>query len=99
MDKKRKAVALEYDTSKYQAPKIVAKGINQLAERIIQVAKDHNVPIYEDANLVEVLTKLELNTYIPPDLYQAVAEILIFIYKLNQKWQEKYGKDLLHSPG
>lgn len=99
MNKTRKAVALKYDVSKYQAPKIVAKGLNQLAERIIQVAKDHDVPIHEDANLVEVLTQLELNTQIPPDLYQAVAEILVFIYKLNQKWSGKYGKDLLHSTG
>jgi len=99
MDKRRKAVALEYVPSKYQAPKIIAKGINQLAERIIQVAKEHNVPIHEDANLVEVLTKLELNTQIPPDLYQAVAEILVFIYKLNQNWPKKDGTNLLHSQG
>ncbi len=90
-NQRRKAVALEYDASKEQAPKIVAKGIGQLAEQIIQVAKEHNVSIHEDANLAEVLTKLELNTHIPPDLYQAVAEILVFIYKLNQKWIEKYG--------
>jgi len=99
MDNRRKAVALKYEAVKEQAPKVVAKGINQLAQRIIQVAKDHNVPIHEDANLVEVLTKLELNTQIPPDLYQAVAEILVFIYKLNQKWSEKYGKNLHHSQG
>ncbi|MEW6095136.1 MAG: EscU/YscU/HrcU family type III secretion system export apparatus switch protein [bacterium] len=98
MEQRRKAVALEYDPSKAQAPKIVAKGIGQLAERIIQVAKDHDVPIYEDANLAEVLTKLELDTQIPIDLYQAVAEILVFIYKLNQKWVERYGRDL-HSQG
>jgi len=91
MDKKRKAVALRYDSSKDQAPKIVAKGKGQLAERIIQVAQDHNVPIHEDPNLVEVLTKLELDTQIPPDLYQAIAEIFVFIYKLNQKWVERYG--------
>ncbi|MEW6607329.1 MAG: EscU/YscU/HrcU family type III secretion system export apparatus switch protein [bacterium] len=93
---KRKAVALEYDGDKGHAPKIVAKGKGKLAERIIQVARDHNVLIYEDANLAEVLTKLELNTQIPPDLYQAVAEIFVFIYKLNQKWPTKYGRKNLY---
>lgn len=90
-DQRKKAVALEYDISKYHAPKIVAKGTGQLAERIIQIAKEHNVPIHEDANLIEVLSKLELNAQIPPDLYQAVAEILVFIYKLNQEWAKRYG--------
>jgi flagellar biosynthesis protein len=90
-NRRKKAVALEYDADKYQAPKIVAKGTGQLAERIIQVAKEHDVPIHEDANLAEVLTKLELDTEIPPHLYQAVAEILVFIYKLNKEWAQRYG--------
>ena len=80
-----KAVALKYDAAKAQSPKIVAKGIGELAERIIEVAKEHNVSIHEDPNLAEVLTKLELNTEIPPDLYQAVAEILVFVYNLNKR--------------
>lgn len=90
-DNRRKAVALEYNPDKYQAPKIVAKGTGELAECIIRVAKEHNVAIYEDANLVEVLTKLELDTEIPPHLYQAVAEILAFIYNLNKEWAQRYG--------
>lgn len=90
-NQKRKAVALEYDASKEHAPKIVAKGIGQLAEQIIQIAKEHNVPIHEDENLAEILTKLELDTHIPTDLYQSVAEIFVFIYKLNQKWAGRYG--------
>lgn len=93
-DGRRKAVALKYNASKDQAPKIVAKGKGQLAERIIKIAQDYNVPIYEDANLVEVLSKLELDTQIPPELYQAVAEILVFIYKLNQRWIEEHGRNL-----
>ncbi|MDI6735581.1 MAG: EscU/YscU/HrcU family type III secretion system export apparatus switch protein [bacterium] len=85
-NQKTKAVALKYDSAKSQSPKIVAKGVGKLAERIIQVANEHNVAIHEDPNLAEVLTKLELNTEIPPDLYQAVAEILVFVYNLNKKF-------------
>ncbi len=90
-NQKTKAVALKYEPAKAQSPKIVAKGVGELAERIIQVAKEHNVSIHEDPNLAEVLTKLELNTEIPPDLYQAVAEILVFVYNLNKRFASLKG--------
>ena len=81
--KKSKAVALKYNTEKDAAPKITAKGTGFVAEKIIETARAHNVPLHEDENLVQVLEALELETEIPPDLYRAVAEVLAFIYRLN----------------
>jgi flagellar biosynthesis protein len=83
MDKSPKAVALKYDDKKNKAPRVTAKGRGEIAEKIIEVAKAHNVPLYEDKNLVQLLEALELETEIPPDLYRAVAEVLAFIYRLN----------------
>jgi flagellar biosynthesis protein len=85
MDKSPKAVALKYDAKKDSAPKVIAKGRGNMAEKIIEVAKAHNVPLYEDKNLVQILEALELETEIPPGLYRAVAEVLAFIYRLNGK--------------
>jgi flagellar biosynthesis protein len=82
---KTKAVALKYETEKDSAPRVVAKGRDVIAEKIIEAAKVHNVPLYEDKNLVQVLEALDLDTEIPPELYRAVAEVLAFIYRLNSK--------------
>ena len=81
--KKAKAVALKYETEKDSAPRVVAKGRDLIAEKIIETARAHNVPLYEDKNLVQVLEALDLDTAIPPELYRAVAEVLAFIYRLN----------------
>jgi flagellar biosynthesis protein len=83
--KKAKAVALKYETEKDSAPRVVAKGRDFIAEKIIETAKAHNVPLHEDKNLVQVLEALDLDTEIPPELYRAVAEVLAFIYRLNGK--------------
>jgi flagellar biosynthesis protein len=83
--KKAKAVALKYEVEKDSAPRVVAKGRDFIAEKIIETAKAHNVPLYEDKNLVQVLEALDLDTEIPPELYRAVAEVLAFIYRLNGK--------------
>lgn len=85
MKKKSKAVALTYDKDKDAAPKLVAKGRGQVAERIIETARAHHVPLVEDQNLVQVLEALDLETQIPPELYRAVAEVLAFVYRLNGK--------------
>jgi len=84
--KKAKAVALKYETEKDSAPRVVAKGRDVIAEKIIETAKAHNVPLYEDKNLVQVLEALDIDTEIPPELYRAVAEVLAFIYRLNAKY-------------
>ena len=85
MDKTPKAVALKYDSKKDTAPRVIAKGRGNMAEKIIDVANAHNVPLYEDKNLVQILEALDLETEIPPELYRAVAEVLAFIYRLNSK--------------
>jgi len=85
MDKSPKAVALKYDGKKDKAPRIIAKGRGNIAEKIIDVAKEHDVPLYEDKNLIQILEALDLETEIPPELYRAVAEVLAFIYRLNAK--------------
>ena len=85
MDKTPKAVALKYDNEKDHAPKVIAKGRGDIAERIIEIAKAHHLPLYEDKNLVQILEAFELETEIPPELYRAVAEVLAFVYRLNRK--------------
>jgi flagellar biosynthesis protein len=81
----RKAVALKYNSSVDVAPKVVAKGRGYIAEKIIAIAREAGVPLYSDPDLIEVLSAVELGDEIPASLYQAVAEILAFIYTLNNK--------------
>jgi len=84
MDKDfKRAAALQYKPKKDSAPRLVAKGSGWIAEKIIQTAREHNIPLKEDPHLVELLSTLDLYEEIPPDLYKAVAEILVFIYKMN----------------
>lgn len=83
-DKKlKKAVALRYDQVKEDAPRVTAKGQGRLAEKIIQLALDNGVPIKNDPDLVEVLSQLDLQEEIPPEIYVAVAELLAFVYSIN----------------
>lgn len=84
-EESKKAVALKYEAKKDKAPKVVAKGRGYLADRIIEVAREHGVPLREDTTLVEVLSKLDLYEEIPIELYKAVAEILVFVYRLKGK--------------
>lgn len=81
----KKAVALKYDYGP-SAPTIVAKGSGLLAERIMEVAKEHDVMLHQSPELVEMLSTLELGEEIPESLYLAVAEIIAFAHKLKQNW-------------
>lgn len=83
----RKAAALSYESHIDDAPKVVAKGKGLLAEKIVALAAAHDIPLYQDRDLVEILEALDLNAEIPPNLYRAVAEVLVFIYRLNQQYQ------------
>ncbi|MBO8162410.1 MAG: EscU/YscU/HrcU family type III secretion system export apparatus switch protein [Brevibacillus sp.] len=83
--KRKQAVALRYQAGVTDAPTVVAKGKGYVAENILQKAKEHQIPIQEDPSLVEVLGKLDLNQQIPPELYQVVAEILAFVYRLDKR--------------
>lgn len=82
---KKTAVVINYNKEKDTAPKIIAKGKGILAEKIIEIAKQNNIPIYEDPDLIEVLSKLDLGQEIPPQLYKLIAEVLIYVYKSNNK--------------
>lgn len=83
------AVALGYDVDKDSSPKVLAKGAGHIAARIIELAKEHNIPVREDADLVQALAKLDLGEFIPSELYPAVAEVLAYVYRMNNKKVEK----------
>lgn len=73
------AVALKYDSEKDSAPRIIATGKGHLAHKIIENAKQENVPIHRDDAIANTLSKLELGDAIPPELYEVVAKILIYV--------------------
>jgi len=77
-EEKKTAVALEYEAGD-KAPKVVATGQGYLAEKIIDVAKETDVPIHKDTKLARSLSVLDIGEYIPPELYSVVAEILVFV--------------------
>ncbi len=87
--KRKRAVALNYDSDQSSAPTVAAKGQGEVAERIIALAKDHDIPLYEDPDLIEVLSSIDLGREIPEELYKAVAEVLAFIYRMNQTYEKK----------
>ena len=76
--KPKQAIALEYDPTQ-DAPKVVASGKGLLAERILEKAREANVPIHKDTKLADTLSRLEIGEMIPPELYEVVAEILVFV--------------------
>ncbi|WP_210713582.1 EscU/YscU/HrcU family type III secretion system export apparatus switch protein [Pseudomonas sp. MWU349] len=78
------AIALKYDGQ--QAPTLTAKGDDELAEAILKIARDYEVPIYENAELVKLLARLELGESIPPELYRTIAEIIAFAWNLKGKF-------------
>ncbi|MDI6602258.1 MAG: EscU/YscU/HrcU family type III secretion system export apparatus switch protein [Thermoanaerobacteraceae bacterium] len=80
----KKAVALRY-RSELAAPLVVAKGKGILAKKIIETAMNGNIPVIENKDLAELLFKIDIGNYIPPELYKAVAEVLIFIKKLEKE--------------
>jgi flagellar biosynthesis protein len=82
---RRRAVALRYNEDTDHAPKVLAKGQGDIAERIIALAKEHGVPLHEDHDLVKLLVVLDLNEEIPPALYKALAEVLAILYRANSR--------------
>jgi len=85
----RQAVALRYEPKKDDAPKLVAKGRGYLADKIIELARLHNIPIRQDKKLLQILSRLDLEEEIPLEVYKAVAEILAFIYRLSNRPLDK----------
>ena len=95
---KLRAVALKYDVDKEKAPKIVAIGRGSVAEMILDIAEENRIPFYEDSTLTDLLSKLEVASEIPGELFTLVAEVLAFVYQLDklakkrQRVRKKYAK-------
>jgi len=84
-----KAIAILYNENDAAAPRVVASGKGVIAEKIIATAREAGIHIQEDANLVELLAKVPLGEQIPVELYQTVAEVLAFVYRMNEKFKDK----------
>ena len=82
--KRKKAVAIQYDTLEI-APKVLAKGVGLVAEKIVDKGRSNDIAVHEDALLVEDLTRLDIGEHIPPELYMAVAQVLVYIDELDKK--------------
>jgi len=82
-NKKRTAVALSYDPNE-DAPKVIASGQGYIADRMIERAKEADIPIHKDESLANTLSKLEIGDMIPPELYGVVAEVLVFVDKMDR---------------
>lgn len=77
------AVALRYDAEEDHAPRVLAKGQGEVAERILAIARERGIPLHEDRDLVRLLLVLDLDLEVPPHMYQALAEVLAHIYRAN----------------
>jgi flagellar biosynthesis protein len=87
----KEAAALTYSPGNSRAPRLVAAGKGEIAEKIIETAEKNAVPVYEDARLAHTLNRLQLGDEIPSELYEVVAEILVFVSNLDKSYGEKYG--------
>ena len=87
--KREQAAAVKYDSKKMRAPELVAKGEGFIARKIIERAIEADVPIVEDAALVSALISLELGEEIPAELYEVVARVLAWVYKLDKENTQK----------
>jgi flagellar biosynthesis protein len=84
-ERRRRATALRYDKEAGGAPRVVATGAGEVARRILEIAQAQGVPIREEPALVEALSRLELDQEIPPELFAAVAEVLVWAYGLERR--------------
>ena len=85
---RKAAAALKYNQGEDLAPRLVAKGVGKIAEKIIEAARKAGVPVHEDPDLLAILMTLNIDEMIPPEMYVAVAEVLAFIYRMNKKMPE-----------
>ena len=89
MDKKKKAFALEYK-KEFIAPKVTSSGKGIIADKIIQKAKENKIPIHQDKKMAEELEKVDIGDSIPPELYQVVAQVLVFVSNLEKEGASWY---------
>jgi len=85
VDEPEIAIALKYDQEQDSAPRVIAKGLRLRADKIREIAKAHNIPIMRNVGLAEALFRVEVGQEIPESLYDAVAEVLNFVYALSQQ--------------
>jgi len=83
----KKAVALRYEPNEMEAPQVISKGVGILAEKIIEIAEEHNIPIVK-SEVVEPLMSIKIRSEIPPELYNAIAEIIAYVYRLVKENKE-----------
>jgi flagellar biosynthesis protein len=91
-EKPKKAVALSYDNEKSDAPRVLASGSGLIAETIIEKAQEAGIYIQEDPDLIELLAKVPVGEEVPAELYQTIAEVLAFVYSVNNKFKHKLEK-------
>ena len=94
MDKDKRAplqvaVAIRYDRDRENAPRVVAKGKGFVAEQLLMIARRHAVPVYQNQTVTQLLMAVELDREIPPELYQAVANVLAYVYRMDGRAAER----------
>ncbi len=87
-NRRKAAAALRYRRDVDAIPRVTASGRGYIAEKILELAREAGIPIREDASLVEALARLDVGSEIPPELYRIVAEILAFVYRMDQQWKK-----------
>jgi flagellar biosynthesis protein len=85
----REAAALKYSPGEDESPRLVAAGKGEAAEKIVEAAREADVPVVEDAGLAHTLSRLNLGDQIPPELYEVVAEILIFVSNMDSSYENR----------
>ena len=86
---KLRAVALKYDQNTKKAPQIVASGRGKVADKILQIAEENDIPMIEDESLSNLLSKLRIDSEIPPQLFSVVAEVLAFVFHLEKMTKKR----------
>jgi flagellar biosynthesis protein len=90
-EKRAAAAALQWDPLSAEPPEVLAVGRGINAETIVRIAKEHGIPLYEDAGLVEALARLNVSDYIPRELYTVVAEVLAYVYRIDAEFRKRAG--------
>ncbi len=86
------AIALHYGVED-DAPRILACGPGEIAKKILEIAKENNIPVKQDDGLVQILSSLDAGSNVPPECYRAIAEILAFLFRTDMAWKERKMKD------
>ena len=93
-----KAVALQYDKEESKAPQVTASGKGRIAEQILAIAFEQGIKVREDADLVEILSQIEVDSPIPLEAFAAVAEILAYVYQANASLKQRQARDMHKEP-